>query len=78
MATVIATEKRAMVTSVTEGPDSEVSLDNAPLGVPWEEKRFFFQRTRNGYDPDAIATQVCSAPTLCQCHLIVVLIRLAL
>ena len=29
-----------------------------PLGVPKEEKRFWFQRTRK-YDPNAIATQVC-------------------
>ncbi len=28
----------------------------APLGVPAEEKRFWFQRSRT-YDPDAIATQ---------------------
>ncbi len=27
-----------------------------PLGVPAEEKRFWFQRTRK-YDPNAIATQ---------------------
>ncbi|KAK6070704.1 phthalate transporter [Seiridium cupressi] len=36
--------------------ESTISLDNiAPLGVPLEEKRFFFQRTRH-YNPDAIAT----------------------
>ena len=29
-----------------------------PLGNPYEEKRFWFQR-RKGYNPDAIATQVC-------------------
>lgn len=29
----------------------------APLGIPGEERRFFFQRTK-GYDPNAIATQV--------------------
>jgi len=28
-----------------------------PLGKPREEKKFWFQRG-NGYDPDAIATQV--------------------
>ncbi|KAK9788113.1 putative Phthalate transporter [Seiridium cardinale] len=36
--------------------ESTISLNNiAPLGVPLEEKRFFFQRTRH-YNPDAIAT----------------------
>jgi len=29
----------------------------APLGVPAEEKRFWFQRSKSNYDPDAIATQ---------------------
>lgn len=29
----------------------------APLGLPNEEKRFWFQRSKNAYDPDAIATQ---------------------
>lgn len=30
----------------------------APLGVPKDEKRFWFQRGKRTYDPDAIATQV--------------------
>ena len=38
-------------TSITEIP---------PLGVPRDEKRFFFQRARS-YDPDAIATLVSHA-----------------
>jgi hypothetical protein len=29
----------------------------APLGLPAAEKRFWFQRTKSVYDPDAIATQ---------------------
>jgi hypothetical protein len=57
MATVIAKEKNVTTTSITEGSDSEVSLEIAPLGIPREEKRFFFQRTKKTYDPDAIATQ---------------------
>src|SRR4051812_4609577 len=28
-----------------------------PLGVPSEEKRFWFQRNKTNYDPNAIATQ---------------------
>ncbi|KAI1099457.1 MFS general substrate transporter [Jackrogersella minutella] len=40
--------------------ESTISLDsdrtNPPLGAPQEEKRFFFQRTRN-FDFEAIATQ---------------------
>lgn len=34
-----------------------VNEEVPPLGVPKEEKRFFFQRTKE-YDPNAIATQV--------------------
>ena len=38
---------------------SSSSISETPaLGVPKEEKRFFFQRTK-AYDPDAIATLVC-------------------
>jgi hypothetical protein len=33
-----------------------LSEEILPLGVPFEEKRFWFQRGKN-YDPDAIATQ---------------------
>lgn len=35
---------------------NEVYEDVLPLGVPAEEKRFWFQRGKS-YDPDAIATQ---------------------
>lgn len=44
------------------GPDASTLSVNSipPLGVPKEEKRFFFQRTR-AYDPEAIATQVIFA-----------------
>ena len=34
----------------------ELSENVAPLGVPREEKRFWFQRTK-AYNPDAVATQ---------------------
>ncbi|KAE9573149.1 putative transporter [Colletotrichum fructicola] len=41
-----------------EGAESTASLEGIPpLGVPKEEKRFFFQRDKY-YDPFAIATQV--------------------
>lgn len=40
--------------------ESTTSLDSdgiPPLGVPADEKRFWFQRARD-FDPEAIATQV--------------------
>ena len=55
MATVLTKydDKRALTASTT-------SLNsNPPLGVPVQEKRFWFQRTKS-YDPDAIATLVSS------------------
>lgn len=36
-----------------------VAEDIPPLGVPHAEKRFWFQRAKATYDPDAIATLVC-------------------
>ena len=47
-ASTFGEDKKGATTEVTEIP---------PLGVPLEEKRFFFQRAR-AYDPDAIATLV--------------------
>lgn len=40
------------------GPESSTTSVNTvpPLGVPRQEKRFWFQRTAE-YDPDAVATQ---------------------
>ncbi|KAH8668663.1 major facilitator superfamily domain-containing protein [Xylariales sp. PMI_506] len=50
MATVLVRNEKLVTT------ESTVSLDSIPpLGVPLEEKRFFFQRTKE-YNPDAIAT----------------------
>ncbi len=40
----------------SKGNDPEVYTIAEPLGVPAEEKRFWFQRGKN-YDPNAIATQ---------------------
>ncbi|KAH6884257.1 major facilitator superfamily transporter [Thelonectria olida] len=52
MSTVLVRDKEAR-----EGFDSDTSSDSLPaLGVPVEEKRFWFQRGR-AYDPDSIATQ---------------------
>jgi hypothetical protein len=34
-----------------------ISSDIRPLGAPSEERRFWFQRGKKTYDPDAIATQ---------------------
>ena len=48
-ASTFGDDKKEATAEVTEIP---------PLGVPLEEKRFFFQRAR-AYDPDAIATLVC-------------------
>jgi len=48
------------VKSITESNDDEEhTLLPRPraLGVPGEEKRFWFQRSKTLYDPDAIATQ---------------------
>lgn len=41
----------------TEASDSSIQDDLLPLGLPHEEKRFWFQRGE-AYDPHAIATQV--------------------
>jgi hypothetical protein len=38
-------------------PNSSAFL---PLGKPQKEKKFWFQRTSNDYDPHEIATQVYS------------------
>ncbi|KAK3323382.1 major facilitator superfamily domain-containing protein [Cercophora scortea] len=61
MATVLTREKAVRVERDQDNKqDSDarsVSLNSIPpLGVPIEEKRFWFQRTK-GYDSDAIATQ---------------------
>jgi len=65
MATVLAKD-RTTVRVDSESDDnsgvqsgSKTSLVSIPsLGAAIEEKRFWYQR-RKGYDPDAIATQVC-------------------
>jgi hypothetical protein len=36
---------------------TELTSVAAPLGVPAEEKRFWWQQTSKNYDPNAIATQ---------------------
>jgi len=51
-----ASDSEKDVTEVTAGYASSIS-SIPTLGVPLDEKRFFFQRAR-AYDPDAIATQV--------------------
>ncbi|KAK3318059.1 major facilitator superfamily domain-containing protein [Apodospora peruviana] len=64
MATVLVREKATRVERSDSdrddklGPDASTLSVNStpPLGVPKEERRFFFQRART-YDPDAIATQ---------------------
>ncbi len=64
MATVLVKEKENVTTtaqSVISDSDSNNGASVAPLGVPREEKRFFFQRTKSNYDPNAIATQVRSS-----------------
>ncbi|KAH7353835.1 major facilitator superfamily domain-containing protein [Plectosphaerella cucumerina] len=57
MATVL-TKGRIKVSKYgsTEETTALLSADVAPLGVPLNEKKFFWQR-RRGPDPDAIATQ---------------------
>ena len=47
---------------VLEKDQTEVTVTEGapPLGVPHAEKRFWFQRAKTSYDPDAIATLVCS------------------
>lgn len=40
-----------------DGSTSTIAEDVPPLGIPKDEKRFWFQRARS-YDPDAIATLV--------------------
>jgi hypothetical protein len=50
----LSDEKGAKVTRVKE---TTVFESVAPLGVPGEEKRFWFQRSKVRYDPNAIATQ---------------------
>lgn len=65
MATVIPEQVSSEKTFPLE--DAEPGIDTketetvspvAPLGKPHEEKKFWFQRTKTKYDPDAIATQV--------------------
>jgi hypothetical protein len=70
MATVLA--KQLYVGGSASGTSSDVSLDEKTkepsssvraitipaLGVAGEEKRFWFQRSKVRYDPNAIATQV--------------------
>jgi hypothetical protein len=55
-----STSQRASQSDQDE-KNPEVSVEGTgdipPLGVPGEEKRFWFQRSK-GYNPDAIATQV--------------------
>ncbi len=60
MATVLTKEKQALgsIQSVVSESDSNI-VSVAPLGVPSEEKRFFFQKTKTRYDPNATATLVC-------------------
>jgi hypothetical protein len=45
-----------------EANESSYSISSSipELGEPLQEKRFFFQRGK-AYDPDAIATQVCTS-----------------
>jgi hypothetical protein len=43
-----------------EATSSIHSTDSTPLGVPQQEKRFWWQRGKE-YDPGAIATQVNSS-----------------
>lgn len=59
MATVL-TKGRPKVSKYgsTEETTALLSADVAPLGVPLDEKRFFWQR-RRAPDASAIATQVC-------------------
>jgi hypothetical protein len=47
-------EKGEKTTRVKTSQVYEVA---APLGVPTAEKRFWFQRSKTAYDPNAIATQ---------------------
>lgn len=64
MATVLTREKAARPERSDSdrdeklGPDASTLSVNSipPLGIPKEERRFFFQRAR-AYEPDAIATQ---------------------
>lgn len=50
----LSDEKGTRSPRVKETTSYEVAL---PLGVPGEEKRFWFQRSKVKYDPDAVATQ---------------------
>jgi hypothetical protein len=50
----IADEKNEKTARVKTSTIYETAL---PLGVPAEEKRFWFQRSKKAYDPNAIATQ---------------------
>ncbi|KAH8666961.1 major facilitator superfamily domain-containing protein [Xylariales sp. PMI_506] len=54
MATVITNEK--VVAIVQSGGVDGGAVP--PLGAPQESKRFWFQRTKRDYDPDATATQL--------------------
>jgi hypothetical protein len=69
MATVIAIQKKKSDETPSPGSQSSnelntkslaevnISETSLPLGVPGEERRFWFQRAK-AYDPNAIATQV--------------------
>lgn len=56
MATIFSKRAKASKYGTSEETTSLLSVDVAPLGVPPEEKRFWWQR-RKPYDLDAIATQ---------------------
>src|SRR3569833_15917 len=62
MATIITKEKFSVTTSQISPSDSDSATNIAPLGAPLEEKRFWFQRRKGKYDPNAIATQVRWTP----------------
>lgn len=47
----------ARTSEKTAGDRSSEVSTALPLGVPSEEKRFWFQRNKTNYDPNAIATQ---------------------
>lgn len=55
MTTVIASEKLQTFSNEGNADGQPLGL---PLGAPKQEKRFWFQRNKSNYDPDATATQV--------------------
>lgn len=63
MATVLArtnsSDKKQGTITVTTTP----LINIPPLGVPIDERRFWWQRLKT-YDPDAIATLVCGRSIL--------------